>query len=408
MKPKLLPLMLALLMALTGCVVHPSTAPGRQNKTNTPNPTPGYSADQVTQPQNPDAPDGSTLGSPSRQDTPQVTEPVTNTPGKAVGVTVWAVDTAGKKPPELLYDNQWPLFLLGVSPDARYWLLDKVSEFAMGDPEVAYLLDRETGALTQGPELYMHPAKVAWSGHGFWVENLVHLGLDLQVEQYQNLRQAVGLGLDRWLIGASFSADGVRVALVVDDHRYSPEDARADLILAEADGTILGRVDHSIQPWCYDGKAGPFVYPALSPRGDRLALSAQSPGDVLIDTANLDPARWRSLSGALTPPVPFGKMFCGPGSSHPVWSPDGTRVWVPGTGVIEQNGKPIATSPFHSRWAIWTPDGAGLIVSSDQGASFFRTVPLDGQSQDFPIPEGAQAIAFLPDGRLLVARTIYP
>lgn len=98
-----------------------------------------------------------------------------NEPQPEPGLRVWAVDIAGRRGAELIYTTTEPVMLVGISADGRYWLLERPAE-SFGNPGTALLLDRSTGALRQGPELYIHPAKVKWSGRGFWVEDLVHLG----------------------------------------------------------------------------------------------------------------------------------------------------------------------------------------------------------------------------------------
>jgi len=108
MKPKLLLAMFALLTILTGCLARPSAVPDRQNPTSTDDRTPDSSSGQVTEPQNQAIRDGTALDSSNSQGKPLVAGPTQNPSGKAVGVRIWAVDTAGKEAFEMLYDNHEP------------------------------------------------------------------------------------------------------------------------------------------------------------------------------------------------------------------------------------------------------------------------------------------------------------
>jgi hypothetical protein len=137
-------------------------------------------------------------------------------------------------------------------------------------------------------------------------------------------------------------------------------------------GKILARADHCIQPWAYDGKSGPYVSLAVSPGGERLVLMAQSPGVALVSTGALEPGAWQPVLGPLRPPVLVEKVTGGP-AGRPRWAPDGAHLWVPGQSIVDPVTRKALTLQQYSPWAVWKPEPVG----------------------------------FLPDGRVLVARTIF-
>lgn len=325
----------------------------------------------------------------------------------AVGVQVWAVNiNNGQTAAELLYSSDEPLLLVGLSPDGRYWLFEKIPDQVRGAPRgFSYLLDRNTGVLTEGPQVDIHPAKVIWSGRGFWVNALLHLSLDLQVEEYAALRESIGLTKERRLLAASFTANGTKVALVVHDQQLNPSEATADLIWADAQGHILARADRSVQPMGFFGKSGPLVDLAVSPDGDLLVLVSASPGLALIETAALEREQWRPLSRPFKPPVPLKDSFAWP--TGLIWAPDGGHIFVPSGGIFERSGREaVALLEASPHKAVWRPDNTGVVITESGAAAKLRLVTIDGTGHSFIFP--AQAKGFLPDGRLLMTRTIFP
>lgn len=213
--------------------------------------------------------------------------------------TLIAIDTAGLAKTEDLFSWHDELTATGMSPDGRYVLFFGSPTDEAVEP---YLLDRNGNQLHPGKRLQMKPGLVSWSGHGFWIDTLVHLDLTLQVNTCPQLRQALGLNADTQLVAASVSADGSRVAALVGPARIGLTDRTfsLDLILARADGTGVVRVAKAVQPWFTQN--GPRGLIALSPDGSQLAIAAESPGP------------------------------------RPLWAPDGQHAWMPGVGIVMQDG----------------------------------------------------------------------
>lgn len=322
-------------------------------------------------------------------------------PAQEPVLTVWAVDLTEKVEPEVLYQRQGPFELLAVSPDGRHWLLEKVTDYFGGG--ILYLLDRQSGELRESPLGEVWPREARWSGRGFWVDWLVHLDLNGQVDRYPALREAAGLN-DRelTLLRASFSADGRRVALAMMDRRVDPlKQASVDLVIANADGSGLVRVPRVAQPMAIFGKTGGFVLLDMAPNGEHLVLLSRSPGLALISTATPQREHWHPL---LQPFVPVQTDDEGGPPGRTSWAPDGKHVWVPVPGqILAPDGQLVAAT---TGWlgGLWTPDGRGVVTLAVGEGVHLTT--LDGAERPFTTPEGSRPVGFLPDGRLLVTRSV--
>lgn len=343
---------------------------------------------------------------------PQVYRLKFSQPAKAVAphdrvqpnVQVWAVDPTGRKEPEVLFSRPDSLVLMGTSPDGRYWLFERVMGEAPGSPRgFSYLYDHETDQLLEGPRVEILPAAVAWSGRGFWVNWLVHLNLDLTVDDYPLLRDTLGLARQN-LLAASFTPDGRRVAILAisEETKTGP---RADLILANSDGTGEQRVSGAVQPWW--GKAGYYSYLKLSPDGDRAILLCKVPGDALINTSRPARESWKPLFGPFVEDDSPDKQESGP-PGYPVWAPDGAHVWFPGATILTRDGEVVTRLADTSPWAVWNRNGTALITGGRPGTRSLRLVTLGADVREFELPDWAVPAAFLPDERILVYRTIVP
>lgn len=338
---------------------------------------------------------------PPKPEPPKPEPPKPEQPKTQGSLTVSAVDVTGQAAPELLYEQQEPFLLVAASSDGRHWLLQKVLDPWYGG--VLYLLDRNTGELKEGPDVGGWPREAVWSGRGFYIDWLVHLDLSLQVDTYPALRQAMGLReQDDRLIKASFSADGERVVVAIIDRTVDPfGQASVDLVFANASGIQLQRIPRVAQPMAISGKSGGFVLLRMAPDGSRAVLLSRSPGLALIDTANPRRENWKPLLQPFLPPQPGDE---GGPPADILWAPDSRHVWVPAPNAILTTGGEGAGAAGGWLGHFWTPDGKGFLAQG-AGDGLYLT-HLDGQKTVVTIPARSRPVSFLPDGRLLVARSV--
>jgi serine/threonine-protein kinase len=148
---------------------------------------------------------------------------------------------------------------------------------------------------------------------------------------------------------------------------------------------------------------GRYDEPALSPDGERLALTITEPGETsdlwALDLARDTRTRLTSRGGS-----DFGA----------VWTPSGDRViyvserpvyeiyWLPADGRIP--GEPLVVSAFDKRPTSVSPDGSTLLFSHDRIPEELWSVSLAGDGEPEPFLTGEHPIispAISPDGKWL-------
>lgn len=93
----------------------------------------------------------------------------------------------------------------------------------------------------------------------------------------------------------------------------------------------------------------------------------------------------------------------GPGEI--LWSADSQHVAFSGGKVFDRTGK-LVLDPGQAFQLVWHPSGKSVAVNS---ATFgLRLLALDGTASEVGAPASSVPVGFLPDGRLLVYRAIYP
>lgn len=300
------------------------------------------------------------------------------------GLRVWAVDPTGRRPPELLLEQPRDLMLAGISPDGRYLLLVQALGQEKGDDTaVPYLFDRTTGTLNQGGQTAIRTA--AWSGNGFYIDWLTHLDLQLKETHLDPLAGALHLQEgEREVISISFAVDSNRFVALVGP-RWKPGEP-VDLVQGNRDGTGLTVLPKAV--YGTDTQMGTVAAIALSPDGQYAALTDRA-GAALVRLSDPAPEQWVRVAS----------------SSFPIeWAPDSAHVWF-GTGqILDLTGKPVLDTGAKYN-LVWQPDGKGGVVSGYDGLHSFR---LDDSTDDLQAPAASQARGFLPDGRLVVWRTVHP
>jgi hypothetical protein len=156
--------------------------------------------------------------------------------------------------------------LLAVLLLARCTAMPKNEERPGGEtaPVVGKGPGSEEGAGREGPTRWLGRDAGGWSGSGFWIGPLEHVGADGRVEDYPSLRLRLRLSDQRQVVTAAFSVDQKLVAILIQDG---------------------------------DAKGGFMADLVIAPTGEMLMLRAGAPGTALIRTAAPDRANWVSLSG---------------------------------------------------------------------------------------------------------------
>jgi hypothetical protein len=320
----------------------------------------------------------------------QVDPPIV--PAPRVANTLLAVDPSGALSPEILVTPEPSQMPAAVSPDGRYVLMYAPVDEQQMTP---YLLDRISGQLHQGEPLHIH--HMLWSGRGFWIDWLVHMDLQGQIDTYPQLRQALGLNDGNQLVAASFSADGSRVAALVGPTHMDPHELSLDLILAKADGTSLVRVAKAIQPWYTQQGASAAV--SLSPDGTQVAISAESPRAALVKTADPNRARWQAPGTMkIGGPVPTAQHTSPPGVSS-LWSPDGRYVWMPMVGIVARDGTVNAPESSDGWGLAWRADSTEILLLGQPSAA--GVAKVGGGVTQVTLPANTRPLGYLPDGRVL-------
>jgi WD40 repeat protein len=238
-----------------------------------------------------------------------------------------------------------------------------------------------------------------------------------------------------WIFWAAFSPDGTRIFTVTQDEiRIWRADDTGDGVVirtpgrwADArlspDGTrvVTGSRDGTLRVWRADGTGEPLVLGShhgniaveFSPDGTRVVSCPQSVsrGD---GTAKI----WR-IDRTEDPIALRGhENWC-----YASFSPDGSRVLTMGGGSVklwqaDGTGEPIILAQREeegqgSAWALYTPDGSKLILSSRKGEIQVASVDDTGKPTTFVPHEGLSTIAslvqddgagpgaFSPDGKRL-------
>jgi dipeptidyl aminopeptidase/acylaminoacyl peptidase len=141
--------------------------------------------------------------------------------------------------------------------------------------------------------------------------------------------------------------------------------------------------------------------PSLSPDGERVAYAAQQDGNSDIWVQDL-------VRGTKT------RLTSSPAEEeHPVWSPDGTRVFyssAEGVGhvsivAIASDGSGSPDTVAHGYQPVVSPDGRSLVYTVDRkGSGDLWAIQLDRVSGAKPFldtPADESAPSFAPDGRWL-------
>lgn len=295
---------------------------------------------------------------------------------------IWALDPSGKTGLELLFAEDRPFLVAGSSPDGRYVLLVQRRPSYKGDPTaVPFLWDRAVGRTVEGQQMSVRFAR--WSGKGFFVDWLTSLDLTLGETQFDSLRRLLNLKEgEREVIASSFSPDGTRFAALVG---HSANGESLDLVLANSDGTNL-----IVMPSLVIGNGGATDV-ALAPDGQNVAVAGKN-GAAIGPTSGASSDQWIRLQSG--------------GGGYIAWAPDSKHLWFPGAGVFDLVGK-LVFDPGPVHGLVWRPDGqGGLTYGFGSSAPFLRSFRLDGTATDITIPEYMIPSGFLPDGRIMVWRTI--
>ncbi len=326
---------LLIILLLAGCTA-PPTAPGPAAPL--PEPTsPGRPKPEPASPE-PQAPEG-----------PK--EPV------LPGTWVWAVDPTGQREPELLLQHEKPLAFRATSPDGRWWLLiESLGEYKGDYRAIPYIYDQSTGEWKQGPQIDQRGA-ARWSGHGFFINRMLHMDLNFQLDGFDAIRETLGLKAEeRELIDFSTADDGLHYAALA-GHPWNDQTA-LDLVIGTLDGAEPVIVPEAIPGAAF--QIGVLAYARLSPDGQWLFLMGRESGYLLPVAEAADREAW----------IPLPHEW-----REANWSPDSQSVEVGGI-VYDLTGKAVGEGG---------PDAVAEGVA----------------------PEGSWLVATLPDGRLLMTRVVY-
>lgn len=250
---------------------------------------------------------------------------------------------------------------------------------------VPYLLDRTAGTLREGARTDMRIAP-AWSGNGFTINWPARLDLALKEDRMPALRTALGVEPNvRDVIHISFTPDGKRfAALVGQQGREEP----VDLLMGNADGSGITTVPAAIRGT--STQSGVVARVEFSPDGEWLCVAGNGPA-VIVRVADLSVReRWihlREVSGWI--PI--------------AWSPDSRYVALGGR-IYDRTGK-LVLETGQGDTLTWRPDSKAIILHN---YAEVQVLGLDGTRTDVAVPDWSVPAGFLPDGRLIVFRTVYP
>lgn len=234
--------------------------------------------------------------------------------------------------------------VLGVSPDGRYLLLwQQMGPYKGDNRAIPHLLDRQTGDLMTGEQVTMRTG--LWSGHGFWIDYLVHLGMDLTVTTYPDLARALGETPDRGIHSTPVAPAANRVAALVGRPRSHDS---FDLAWAQLDGTEVVRLPHVAKR--RETELGNIATVALSPDGRYVAIASDEPYARIIDTSN--PGEEQGVTVEAPANAQSWNVL--------VWAPDSRHLLVGGLGVVDLRDNVIL--PYEEGRAVWSQDGKSLII----------------------------------------------
>jgi hypothetical protein len=266
---------------------------------------------------------------------------------------------------------------ISLSPDGGYLLYagcDPCDERRLYTPMI---FDVNSGKITAAAEPTQGssmPRRITWSGQGFWIDPLVHFGIDGRLDANVQLRQA--LTPQGWdLVAAEVSPDGRLVVAALEQAGASA--SAVDLVVASRDGKIISRMPAALPAVRYN--RGMAVMFAWSPDSRKLVLCGEHCW--LADIGQPEKDAWRQLPDRAVP-------------RDVQWSPDGKHLLIPGMGIVNLDGTvevPVAGE------ATWNP--AGTAVVTEGRVSEYR---LDGSHVDYGDIGSQVILGWLPDGRIVL------
>jgi hypothetical protein len=266
-----------------------------------------------------------------------------------------------------------------ISPDGRYLFFtqcDPCDERRIYTPAI---LDRTTGKIATAKEsvqgaFMSHLA--TWSGNGFWIEPLVHVGVDGALDRLTVLRQSI-LPAGVHLVTAAVSPDGAWVIAAVEPDVRHLESNFVDVVLGPPTGVNPIRFAQAFE--ANDSQRGSLVQIAWSPDSSQVIICALECR--LIDPNHPAKVNWRPL------PL-FGYR------DAPTWSPDGRSLLYQGVGIVGLDGQVKLSIPDLS--GMWNRTGSAVI----SWGPLREEITLADQHKPYPkLGDDGWFLGWLPDGR---------
>lgn len=288
---------------------------------------------------------------------------------------IWA-QGLGSDGPEELYRFEGIREFLALSPDGQYlFSASSADDFGRYTPHV---LDRKSGKERIGDSSILLRPAVTWSGQGFWIAPLTHVGLDATL----STNEQVGSSLESkgWeLVNAEFSPNGAYVAAVlhaVDGGTQQPQ--TLDFVLAKPSGEVVHRESKAISATYL--KRGYKVDLVWSPDCSLLVVCG-------VECQMVNPQQPAREAWTRLPDLVSGQP--------PRWSPDGKNLLYPGYGIVGTDGRlKLAISMMD---VAWNATGTAVLILGQE----LIVQALDGGRTVQHKATPPRIIGWLPDGRMV-------
>ena len=279
---------------------------------------------------------------------------------------------------------------VGISPDGRYVFFTRCECQDLQDKYIPAIFDRVDGRLILGNESLSQwplPFNITWMETGFWIQPLVHFGLDNTIDKGAALRSRL-VPKDHDLVSAEVSSDGKMIAIVTEEHQaMETSPVLGDLVIATRSGDLLARVRSAVQ--LSPTNRGLYAQLLWSPDSKQMVLCSLGAPCWLIDAKATDRSSWIEL-----PRIVAGQS--------PVWAPTGQNLFYPGRGIIQLRGKTVVDSSCIR--GVWNQAGTAVYCFGDQ----VQQISLDGTVTQKPGVEVSRILGWLLDGRLAVTEWTPP